>query len=201
MPVIRFVRTAPTAGGGVVPASGRVRFRPTRPRVVVGSPDVTVEPVPFDVVLLAGAADADLTPTGAGWAWRVDESVDGVKDKTYYVVVPDVPGPLDDADLIRVDPRTLTPTAAPEAAWWPVANATITAAQVVGDDLVLTRHDGATVVAGRVTPTPEILTAAVEATAKPSNLALDLDGVPFISPGSSTVHVYADTDGRPYFVS
>lgn len=42
---------------------------------------------------------------------------------------------------------------------------------------------------------------AVRATMLPSNLALDTDGVPFISPGSNTVFVYADTDGRPYFVS
>jgi hypothetical protein len=162
---------------------------------------VTVSPVPFDVALTGGAADVSLEPTSAGWAWRVDESVDGVKDLTYYVTVPNVAGPLDDPDLPRVNPSTLTPQAAPEAAWWPVANATITAATVVGDDLVLTRHDGATVNAGRVTPTPETLTAAVQATARPSNLALDLDGVPFISPGANTVFVYADTDGRPYFVS
>jgi hypothetical protein len=35
----------------------------------------------------------------------------------------------------------------------------------------------------------------------PSNLALDTDGVPFVSPGSNSVFVFADTDGRPYFVS
>lgn len=35
----------------------------------------------------------------------------------------------------------------------------------------------------------------------PSNLALDTDGVPFISPGANNVFVFADTDGRPYFVN
>jgi hypothetical protein len=158
-----------------------------------------VAPVPFTVGLVAGTADVTLEPTTAGWAWRIDESIDGIRDETYFVTVPDVPGPLDDADLIRVDPGTLTPTAAPEAAWWPVANATITDAQVVGDDMVLTRHDGSQVVAGRVTPTPEALTAAVEATARPSNLTLDVDGVPFILPGANAVYLYTDTDGRPYF--
>lgn len=118
MPVIRFVRTAPTAGGVPAPATGRIRFRPTRPRVIAGSPDTTVTPAPFDVVLLAGAADVTLAPTGDGWAWRVDESVDGIKDESYFVVVPDAPGPLDDADLVRVNPGTLAPHAAPEAAWW-----------------------------------------------------------------------------------
>jgi hypothetical protein len=166
---------------------------------VAGSPDNVVAPVPFTVTLVAGAADVTLEPTTAGWAWRVDESIDGIRDETYFVTVPDVPGPIDDADLIRVDPHTLTPAAAPEAAWWPVANATITDAQVVGDDLVLTRHDGTQVVAGRVTPTPDELTAAVEATTRPSNLDLDVDGVPFILPGANAVYLYTDTDGRPFF--
>jgi hypothetical protein len=107
-------------------------------------------PAPFTEPLIAGSAVVELAPTSAGWAWRVDESVDGVKDVTYFVAVPDVPGPVDDADLIRVNPGTLTPAAVPEAAWWPVANATITGAAVVGDDLVLTRHDGTTVNAGPV---------------------------------------------------
>jgi hypothetical protein len=172
---------------------------------VQGAPDNVVLPVPFTVALAAGAVSVTLEPTPAGSAWRVDESVDGIKDVTYYVLVPDVSGPVDDADLVRVDPSTLAPTAAPEASWWPVANATITAAAIVGDDLVLTRHDGTSVAAGRVTPTPaELATAAaaaVEAAAKPSNLSLDLDGVPFISPGANDVFVYADTDGRPYFVA
>lgn len=79
---------------------------------------MTVTVQPFDVALLGGAADVTLAPTSAGWAWQVFESVDGVKDLTYYVTVPDVPGPLDDADLERVDPATLSPAAAPEAAWW-----------------------------------------------------------------------------------
>jgi len=43
--------------------------------------------------------------------------------------------------------------------------------------------------------------AAVQASVRPSNLSLDTDGVPFISPGSNEVLVFADTDGRPYFVS
>lgn len=118
MPVVRFVRSTPLPDGGLGPASGRFRFRQSRARVIPGSPDVTVTVEPFEVVLLGGAADVTLAPTGPGWAWRVDESVDGVKDLTYFVAVPDVPGPLDDADLVRVTPGSLSPIAAPEAAWW-----------------------------------------------------------------------------------
>lgn len=118
MPVIRFVRTAPTAGGVLAPASGKIRFKPTTRRTVEGAPDNTVLPVPFTVALFAGAADVTLEPTAPGWAWRVDESVDGIRDETYYVAVPDVAGPVDDADLTRVNPATLTPAAAPVAAWW-----------------------------------------------------------------------------------
>lgn len=118
MPVVRFVRSSPRPDGSTGAASGRFRFRPTRARVIVGDPDVTVTAQPFDVALIGGAADVTLTPTTPGWAWQVFESVDGVKDLTYYVTVPDVAGPLDDADLTRVNPSTLAPTAAPEAAWW-----------------------------------------------------------------------------------
>lgn len=118
MPVVRFVRTSPTASGATAPATGKFRFRPTRPRTIAGAPDNVVLPVPFTVPLVGGACDVTLAPTGTGWVWRVDESVDGIKDESYYVDVPDVPGPLDDPDLVRVDPTTLTPAAAPTAAWW-----------------------------------------------------------------------------------
>ena len=200
MPAVRFFRSSPQADGSTLPATGSVRFRPSRARVVAGSPDEVITPAPFTVEFVTGLAAAVLEPTTAGWAWRVDESVDGIRDLTYFVAVPNVPGPLDDTDLVRVNPGTLTPTAEPVAAWWPVADATITDAAIVGDDLTLTRHDGSTVNAGRVTPTPEQLTAAVEAAARPSNLDLDTDGVPFISPGASTTFLYTDTDGVPYFV-
>jgi hypothetical protein len=118
MPVIRFVRTAPTAVGIPRPATGKFRFRPSKARTIPGSPDNVVTPVPFAEPLTAGTLDVTLEPTGPGWAWRVDESVDGIRDVTYFVVVPDVAGPLDDADLVRVDPATLAPDAAPTAAWW-----------------------------------------------------------------------------------
>jgi hypothetical protein len=143
-----------------------------------------VLPVPFTVPLIAGAASVTLEPSPAGSAWRVDESIDGIRDVTYYVLVPDVPGPVDDADLVRVDPGTLAPTATPEASWWPVANATITSAEIVGPDLILTRHDGATVNAGPVIPSPAALTAAVQATIPPN-----------------VAWLYLDTDGRPYFAN
>jgi hypothetical protein len=57
------------------------------------------------------------------------------------------------------------------------------------------------VTAAAAAPTDEQMAAIVVAKLLPSNLALDTDGVPFINPGSNTVFVYADTDGRPYFVS
>jgi hypothetical protein len=118
MPVVRFYRSSPLPDGSLVPASGRLRFRPSTARTIDGAPDNVVTPVPFNVALIAGAADVTLAPTAAGWAWRVDESVDGIRDESYFVLVPDVAGPVDDADLVRVNPGTLAPQAAPEAAWW-----------------------------------------------------------------------------------
>ncbi len=36
---------------------------------------------------------------------------------------------------------------------------------------------------------------------KVSNIALDTDGIPFFSPGSTAVHVIPDGDGEPYFIT
>lgn len=82
--------------------------------------------------------------------WRVDESIDGIRDESYYVAVPDVAGPLDDPDLVRVDPATLAPAAVPAAAWWASLEALRTQAagglQVDPTDpdvlLITTRADG-----------------------------------------------------------
>lgn len=117
MPIVNFVRTRPAAGGDV-PATGFFRFRPSRPRVLAGAPDETVLPVPFKALLVGGAVAVNLAPTDVSWAWEVLESVDGIPDVTYYVTVPDASGPLDDPDLTRVSPTTLSPRAVPEAAWW-----------------------------------------------------------------------------------
>ena len=182
MTVIQFFRSSPQADGSTAPATGKIRFRPSRALVVEGSPDEVITPAPFTVAFVAGLAEVTLEPTSAGWAWRVDESVDGIRDLTYFLAVPNVPGPLDDTDLVRVNPGTLSPSAAPVAAWWPVANATVTDASIVGDSLILMRHDGTTVDAGIVRPTTEELNTAAAA-AIPAGAAF----------------LFIDTDGRPYF--
>jgi len=180
MPVIQFRRTAP-GSAGTLPATGSFRFVPTADRTIPGDPDVIVKAKPFTLPLVDGAVDVELAPTGIGWAWSVFESIDGIRDELYYVVVPDVPGPLDDTDLARVNPASLSPRATPTPAWWAAVNGTIATAAIVGDDLILTRHDGATVNAGAVRATPaELETAA--AAALPAGAA----------------YVFFDTDGRPY---
>lgn len=184
MPIIRFSRSAPNQTGEA-PATGFFRFQLTNPRLLPGDPDDVVTVAPFKAVLIGGQVTVNLAPTPAGLAWRILESIDGVRDETYYVTVPDVAGPLDDPDLTRVDPGTLSPRAVPEAAWWPVANATITAASIVGNDLVLTRHDGETVNAGTVRPTSAELAAAAQAAA--------------VQPPAGAMYVLTDTDGVPYF--
>ena len=59
----------------------------------------------------------------------------------------------------------------------------------------------AAVTAANAAPTDAQMVDIVKTKLLPSNLALDTDGVPFISPGSNSVFVFADTDGRPYFVT
>lgn len=180
MPNVRFRRTAPNTTGDA-PATGYFRFKLTKPVTIPGDPDDVVTTVPFKAVLIGGAADVELAPTGTGYAWQVLESIDGIRDETYFVSVPDIPGPLDDGDLTRVDPATLSPRAAPVAAWWAVADAAIIGAAVVGDDLILTRHDGGQVNAGAVRVSDAEIVAAVDAAAP-----------------AGAITFLTDTDGRPY---
>lgn len=138
MPIIRFRRSAPNQSGDA-PATGYYRFALNKPLTIPGDPDETVTTAPFKVGLVAGGVDAELAPTPTGYAWQVLESIDGIPDVTYWVTVPDVPGPLDDGDLTRVNPSTLSPRATPEAAWW-AAVAGIT--PPAGAMYVLTDTDG-----------------------------------------------------------
>lgn len=121
MTTIRFRRSAEQADGSTAPADGYFRFTPSRPRIAPGAPDNVIAPRPFTVDLLGGLVTATLAPNEPGTAWKVFESVDGVPDLTYWIVVPDSADPVDDPDLPRVDPATLAPTAEPVAAWWAAA--------------------------------------------------------------------------------
>lgn len=140
-------REAPTGRVGV---PGTLRCAPTRARTVAGDPDETVLPAPMAMeVGPTGRADVVLAATGPSWCWHVSwRSAAGSWDE--WVAVPDSPSPIDWTDLPRVDPATLAPTAAPEAAWWAVADSTVSTGVVVGDDLILTRTDGTTTNAGTV---------------------------------------------------
>jgi hypothetical protein len=121
MTIVNFRRSVPLADGSTAPADGYFRFTPSRARTVPGAPDNVIAPKPFTVDLVDGLASAALAPSAPGTAWQILESVDGVPDTRYWVVVPDSADPVDDTDLPRVDPQTIAPTAEPEAAWWAAA--------------------------------------------------------------------------------
>lgn len=150
MTLIRFFRTRPTADGTRVPASGTLRFTPTRERVVVGDPDEVILPISFSVQVPkdTGRADVDLAPTGTGWVWEVYSHSFGVTAEYAYVIVPepvsdpDAPGeflPVDEPDLVRVDKDTLDPAAVPDPLWW----AELEAAKATAADVELARVDAA----------------------------------------------------------
>lgn len=120
MTIVNFRRTAPQADGTTAPATGFFRFTPSKPRTIAGTPDNIVATVPFTADLADGLVTVDLAPNLPGSAWLILESVDGAPDLRYHVIVPAL-GPVDDPDLIRVDPATLSPQAVPEAAWWSAA--------------------------------------------------------------------------------
>ena len=130
--LVHFWETRDTSTGTRVPIVGRLRFRATRSRVIVGTPDEEVLPEPFSVRLDDdGKASVPLAATSALWAWEV--SLHGSTGwGPIYVTV----GAGDEADwpnLVRVDPATLAPTAEPEAAWWAAWDAMAAGTYLVPD--------------------------------------------------------------------
>lgn len=143
MTVVNFDLQEPGASGST-PASGRVNFRQTE-RKVDGS--VLVLPGIFTVELVAGKAAANLDP---GVYFVEEKSPYG---ESAFRLVPAV-GPVDYASLVAVDPATLVPTAAPDPAWEAMARSTVVSGTVVDGELVLSRTDGSSFVAGNVRGTP-----------------------------------------------
>lgn len=178
MTLIRFFRTRPTADGTRVPASGTLRFTPTRERVVVGDPDEVILPISFSVQVPkdTGRADVDLAPTGPGWVWEVYSHSFGVTAEYAYVVVPepvpdpDIPGeflPVDEPDLVRVDKDTLDPAAVPDPLWW----AELEAAKALASDVELARVDAAGSATSAAQSATDSGASAGEASASASNAA------------------------------
>ena len=106
--IIHFFETRDTASGVRVPIVGRLRFRATRARVITGTPDEEVLPVPFSVPLDAdGKASVVLAQTSATWAWEVTLYGDAGWGPVYVQV--GAGASADWPDLVRVDPTTLEP--------------------------------------------------------------------------------------------
>ena len=108
--LVHFFETRDTADGTRVPVVGRLRFRATRSRVIVGSPDEEVLPVAFSAPLVDGLADVVLPETGPSWAWEVTLHGESGWGPVYVAVPAGVE--CDWPDLVRVDPATLEPECA-----------------------------------------------------------------------------------------
>lgn len=129
MPVIQFFDTRQMIPGRVR-VHGWFDITQTKARIIPGTPDETVHPISFPAEIGEnGRTDVPLDPTGPDWCWEIRPRIQGLSSDPVYVAVPDVPGPLDWTDLVRVDPSTLEPTAEPEAAWWAALEAAETGAQ------------------------------------------------------------------------
>lgn len=139
MTVVNFNLQEP-GPSGLVPSNSLLVFRLTE-RKVDGA--VLVLPGAVPVQLVAGTASANLEPG----VYLVEEK--SPYGETAFRMVPAL-GPVDYTSLVSVDPTTLEPTAAPDPAWEAMARSTVTTGTVVGNDLILTRTDGSSVVAGNV---------------------------------------------------
>lgn len=122
----KFTKPSPT---GRVPATGTVRFAPSRLLVLADVDGTVVMPSEFSLTVPeTGVMSVPLDPTSAGWAWTVQVfGFDGVTAFTDYLLVPDEVEKNYSA-LVKVNPKSLEPIALPEAAWWAEMEATKTLA-------------------------------------------------------------------------
>lgn len=117
MGVVHLKLKVPGPDGDVV-APGELEFEPST-RLAVD--DYVLLPERFTVRVETGDETVTLAETGIDWCWHVIERFDGGTER-WVIVGPD---PADYRDLVDVDPSTLEPAAAPEAAWWAVAQQAI----------------------------------------------------------------------------
>lgn len=121
--IVRYRESIPGHDGDLIPATGSYQFTPTRARVIPGDPDVEVLPVPFSKPLVQGALDVSLEITSPSWVWKVERHILGLHvfdfgiNDVEYVVVPYGSEPIDQTDLVRVDPETLEVEPDPTPAW------------------------------------------------------------------------------------
>jgi hypothetical protein len=72
-------------------------------------------PIPFPVTLTAGVADVTVEPSGPEWVWRIDERIDGARSRTIYARI--AGASVNYADLVPLDPDSLSPAPGPDPAW------------------------------------------------------------------------------------
>lgn len=167
MTIIQFKFAVPSKTGEDVPQGGWIECKPTRKRIITGDPDTIILPDSFIVqVPESGLLGQDLAATGSGWCWELTLSGFGVPKWTEYVVVPDA-GPVDFTDLVRVDPATLEPTAAPDPLWW----AELEAAKALASDVELARVDAAGSATSAAQSATDADVSAGEASGSASNAA------------------------------
>lgn len=161
MTVVTIARYEPSEAPGTIPARGYVRFEPTKSRTSGSS---VVLPLPFTVALVNGEASVDITPSGAGWSWKVTYKLLGLPHETHYYLVPESVTPIPDTALVEVDPATLEPGAVPDAGWYAYV-----------DQLVAGRVGVVAVVTGNEPRLPMDAVFWVGGTTQPVNMAENTD--------------------------
>ena len=102
MTVVDVVVRVPS-DGGLVAASGSLRWQPTGRRVAGGA---LILPKDFTATLDGGGVSVEVEPTDGSWAWMVVEQFAGVPARRRYFAVPDT-GPVAYTDLVEVAPDSL----------------------------------------------------------------------------------------------
>ena len=144
--VVRWHEMLPSSSGELVPAVGGYRFTPTRARIISGDPDIEVLPESFVEPLVDGKLDVALEQTGVTWVWRVERNVHHLPKTIEYVAVPAGLDPIDQTDLIRIDPETLVPDDDLTPMWFAITSIVERNVTIIGNERILaeTARDEAT---------------------------------------------------------
>lgn len=141
MPVVRIDLRQPTPTGTLAGVGGVVTCEPTRRRVATDTHHPIIVEAGFSVALVDGVASPILATTDGSWCWKITEPDGTVR----HIAVGTTDA--DYGDCTDVDPSTLAPTAAPEAAWWAaLAAAALGAAAIVTDPTTVVGLPDGTVV-------------------------------------------------------
>ena len=146
-------------------AVGVIELRPHARQHETAGGHRVVLPALLPLALVAGEATVDVEPGH----WQVRERIRAGAAQQWTVLVPDAVGILDDCDLVRVDPATLTPAESAVPAWTAAVADVQEAADAADGSAIAAVGAAAAAASSATTATTKAGEAAASATAAASS--------------------------------